>query len=150
MLKDDVTLFPLETVALTGLFTQVQTPAAPRTDHTMNTETTVTMPKAIDSRNDTFITDHGSMRLRRKRARRGARPAAGDVRRVVAEGADGAGDGWTGRSWVRGGVAIACVCSVCPARPLLVVGRSAGGALCWALCWAISAGGGGSTRPEPP
>src|ERR1700755_2801511 len=115
MLNDEVTLLPLETVSLTVLLIEVQTPAAPRTDHTMNTETTVTMPKAIESRNDTFITDHGSMRLRRSRARRGARPGADDVRRAVREGAgdadgdwDGAcggaagGAGWTDRSCGRG------------------------------------------------
>src|SRR5690349_24940298 len=70
------TLLPLETVSETVLLIESQTPAAPRTDHTMNTETTVTMPKAIESRNDTFITDQGSIRLRRRRARRGARVTA--------------------------------------------------------------------------
>src|SRR5919204_115731 len=64
------TLLPLETVSETVLLIELHTPAAPSTDHTMNTETTVTMPKAIDSRNDTFITDHGSIRLSRRRARR--------------------------------------------------------------------------------
>src|ERR1700755_3039795 len=71
------TLLPLETVSETVLLIELQTPAAPSTDQTMNTETTVTMPKAIDSRNDTFITDHGSIRLSRSRARRGPRAAAG-------------------------------------------------------------------------
>src|SRR5215475_12022052 len=75
---------PLETVSLTVLLIELQTPAAPSTDHTMNTDTTVTMPNAIDSRNDTFITDHGSIRLSRSRARRGARPGVRGVRRVVA------------------------------------------------------------------
>src|SRR3954463_16299507 len=97
MLNEDVTLLPLETVSLTVLLIEDQTPAAPSTDHTMNTDTTVTMPNAIDSRNDTFITDQGSIRLSRSLARRGARAAADDVRRV---GAAGAGDGTacTGRS----------------------------------------------------
>src|SRR3954452_21340089 len=107
------TLLGLETVSETVLLIELHTPAASSTDQTRNTETTVTMPNAIDSRNDTFITDHGSMRLSRSRARRGARPGADGVRRWVAgaaTGADGAGDGWTGRSWVRDGVAIACVC----------------------------------------
>src|SRR5215212_8485563 len=54
-----------------------QTPAAPSTDQTMNTETTVTTPKAIDSRKAVFITDHGSMRVSRSRARRG--PLRGEV-----------------------------------------------------------------------
>ena len=54
------------------LLIELHTPAAPSTDHTMKTETTVTMPKAIASRNDTFITDQGSIRLRRSRARRGS------------------------------------------------------------------------------
>ena len=42
-----------------------------RPDHGPPT-TTVTMPKAIDSRNDVFITDQGSIRVSRSRARRGA------------------------------------------------------------------------------
>ena len=50
-----------------------QTPAAPSTDHTISTETTVTTPKAIESRNAVFITDHGSTRVSRRRARRGGR-----------------------------------------------------------------------------
>src|SRR3954447_11612990 len=75
------TVLPLETVSETVLLIEVHTPAAPSTDHTMNTDTTVTMPKAIDSRNDTFITDQGSIRLSRSRARRGDRD---DVHRVLA------------------------------------------------------------------
>src|SRR5690242_20968248 len=80
------TLLPLETVSETVLLMEAQTPAAPSTDHTMNTETTVTMPKAIASRNDTFITDHGSIRLSRSRARRGPRTGAAEVVRRVASG----------------------------------------------------------------
>src|SRR3954471_15779781 len=75
-------LFGLETVSDTVLLIELQTPAAPSTDQTRNTETTVTMPKAIESRNDTFITDHGSIRLSRRRARRGARAGA-PVRRAA-------------------------------------------------------------------
>ena len=90
MLNVDV-VFPLETVSETVLLIELQTPAAPSTDHTMNTETTVTMPKAIDSRNDTFITDQGSMRLSRRRARRGPR-AERRVRRRTARGRGG----WAG------------------------------------------------------
>src|SRR6478735_6109872 len=52
------------------------TPAAPSTDHTMKMATKVTTPKATESRNDVFITDHGSTRVSRSRARRGWRPAA--------------------------------------------------------------------------
>src|SRR3954469_16099643 len=70
-------LLPLDSVSDTVLLMELHTPAALSTDHTMNTETTVTMPKAIASRNDTFITDQGSMRLRRRRARRGPRAGAG-------------------------------------------------------------------------
>src|SRR6478735_685028 len=47
-----------------------QTPAADSTDQMMKTETTVTTPKAIASRNEVFITDHGSIRVSRSRARR--------------------------------------------------------------------------------
>src|SRR3954466_11999632 len=128
------TLFPLETVSETVLLIESQTPAAPSTDQTRNTETTVTMPKAIDSRNDTFITDQGSIRLSRRRARRGARAGPDGVRRAVAAvaagadlGAEGAGvgTGWAARSWGRGCAVRAWVCSVCPLRPLLVPVRSA-------------------------
>ncbi len=48
------------------------------------------MPKAIDSRNDTFITDQGSIRLSRRRARRGPRAGRRSLvrRGVAAAGAD--------------------------------------------------------------
>src|SRR6476661_4650072 len=87
MLNDE-TLLPLETVSETVLLIELQTPAAPSTDHTMKTDTTVTMPNAIDSRNDTFITDQGSIRLSRSRARRGDRVGCrcALVRRVGAAG----------------------------------------------------------------
>src|SRR4051812_38541263 len=91
MLNVDVVV-PLETVSETVLLIEVQTPAALSTDQIMNTETTVTMPKAIESRNEIFITDHGSIRLSRRRARRGAR-AALVVRRVVAAAGRAAGSG---------------------------------------------------------
>src|SRR5690349_21770792 len=52
------------------------TPAAPSTDHTMKMATKVTTPKATDSRNDVFMTDHGSTRVSLSRARRGWRPDA--------------------------------------------------------------------------
>src|SRR4051794_31450433 len=59
------------------------TPAAPSTDHTIATETTVTMPNAIESRNAVFITDHGSRCTSRSRARRVPRGrAAGAPARV--------------------------------------------------------------------
>src|SRR4051794_18911490 len=44
------------------------TPAAPIADQMMKTATQVTIPKAIDSRNAVFITDHGSIRDIRSRA----------------------------------------------------------------------------------
>src|SRR5215213_4215873 len=47
------------------------TPAAPRTDQTTATATTVTMPSATASRKAVFITDHGSMCVNLSRARRG-------------------------------------------------------------------------------
>src|SRR3546814_3751367 len=50
------------------------TPAMPRTPHTMVTATMVTMPSATESRNAAFITDQGSIRVSRRRARRGRRP----------------------------------------------------------------------------
>src|SRR4051794_32221430 len=59
------------TTSWTVWLIESQTPAAESTDQMMKTETTVTTPKAIASRNDVFITDHGSMRVRRRRARRG-------------------------------------------------------------------------------
>src|SRR6478735_5669360 len=92
MLNVDV-LLPLETVSDTVLLIELHTPAAPSTDHTMKTDTTVTMPKAIASRNDTFITDHGSIRLRRSRARRGPRTGAG-VRRAGSRTGAGAIGAW--------------------------------------------------------
>src|SRR3954452_4428905 len=81
MLKVEVVV-PLETVSDTVLLIELHTPAAPRTDHTMKTETTVTMPNAIASRKDTFITDHGSIRVSRSRARREPRTGGADVRRA--------------------------------------------------------------------
>src|SRR6478735_8112927 len=56
------------------------TPAAPSTDHTMKIATKVTTPKATESRNDVFITDHGSTRVSRRRARRGWREPDGERR----------------------------------------------------------------------
>src|SRR4051795_12031404 len=47
-----------------------QTSAAPSTVQTMSTETTMTTPRAIESRNEVFIIDHGSMRVSRSRALR--------------------------------------------------------------------------------
>src|SRR4051794_36040149 len=46
------------------------TSAAPSTVQTISTETTVTMPRAMESRNAVFMTDHGSIRVSRSRARR--------------------------------------------------------------------------------
>ena len=89
-------LLPLESVSETVLLIELQTPAAPSTDQTMKTETTVTTPNAIASRNDIFITDHGSIRLSRSRARRGPRTGAVGVRRAGLS----AGTGATMGAWV--------------------------------------------------
>src|SRR3954451_4584743 len=88
-------LLPLDSVSDTVLLIELHTPAALSTDQTMKTDTTVTMPKAIARRNDTFITDHGSIRLRRSRARRGPRTGAvAVVRRAGSRtGAGATGDG---------------------------------------------------------
>src|SRR3954447_14520301 len=84
-------LLPLERVSETVLLIELHTPAAPSTDQTMKTDTTVTTPKAIARRKDTFITDHGSIRLRRRRARRGPRTGAAGVRRAARRSWTGAG-----------------------------------------------------------
>src|SRR5689334_4451020 len=62
------------TTSPTALSIDSQTPAAPRTDQITATATTVTTPRAMDSRNEVFITDHGSMWLSRSRALRTLRP----------------------------------------------------------------------------
>src|SRR4051812_46095713 len=64
------------TTSRTVWLIESHTSAAPSTDQTISTETTITVPKAIESRNDVFITDHGSMRVSRRRARRLGRGAA--------------------------------------------------------------------------
>src|SRR3954471_19828669 len=64
------------TTSRTVWLIESHTLAAPSTDQTISTETTITMPSAIESRNDVFITDHGSMRVSRRRARRLGRGAA--------------------------------------------------------------------------
>src|SRR5262247_625899 len=48
-----------------------QTPAAPSTAQTMETATTVTIARAIDRAKAIFMTDQGSTRTSRSRARRG-------------------------------------------------------------------------------
>src|SRR6476619_4527393 len=68
----------------TVLLIESQTPAAPSTDITTATATTVTMPNAIDSRNDVFITDQGSRWTSRRRALRVPRGRAA-VERTGAE-----------------------------------------------------------------
>src|SRR5689334_470412 len=139
------TLFPLETVSETVLLIESQTPAAPSTDQTRNTETTVTMPKAIDSRNDTFITDQGSMRLSRRRARRGARAGAPVVRRAAWR------PGTTGTATVSfvsaAGWAVRWVGSVA-GRGATGAGAAAAGRS--SVRWLSSAGIGGSTRDDRP
>src|SRR5690349_10319236 len=67
------------TTSPTALSIDSQTPAAPRTDQITATATTVTMPRAMESRNAVFITDHGSMWLSRRRALRTLRPACPGV-----------------------------------------------------------------------
>ena len=52
------------------------TPAAPSTDMMIATATTSTMPRAIESRNEVFITDQASIWTSRSWARR-ARLGAG-------------------------------------------------------------------------
>jgi hypothetical protein len=56
----------------------------------------VTTPRAIDSRNAVFITDHGSMRVSRRRARRGGRLGR-DARAGRFLAGAGAGCGGPGR-----------------------------------------------------
>src|SRR5262245_14745788 len=133
------TLLPLETVSETVLLIESQTPAAPSTDHTMNTETTVTMPKAIDSRNDTFITDQGSIRLSLRRARRGARAAA---RRALVRRVAGAR-----RACSRGAGATGATATVSPWLRDSASRRAAASRAC---CAASSGGGGGRTREDDP
>src|SRR4029079_8396564 len=58
------------TTSWTVLLIDDHTSAALSTDQTIRPHTTMTMPSAIDRRNDVFITDHGSMRVSRRRARR--------------------------------------------------------------------------------
>src|SRR4051794_29548253 len=65
------------TTSWTAWLTESQTPAVASTDQMMNTETTVTTPKAIASRNAVFMTDHGSIRVNRSRARRAGFLVAG-------------------------------------------------------------------------
>src|SRR5829696_160470 len=92
----------------TVLLMESHTPAAPSTCQTIATETTVTTANAIDSRNAVFMTDQGSTRVSRSRARRGPRDAGvgrgvSDV--VVTVGAEGVGapTGGGGRSGMGGG-----------------------------------------------
>src|SRR3954449_9569082 len=97
-----------------------QTPAAASTDQMMKTDTTVTTPRAIDSRNAVFITDHGSMRVSRRRARRGGRlgrdARAGRFLAGVGAACGGvwsaAGGGSTGRSSSAGAVGAGAVGAV--------------------------------------
>src|SRR5688572_26582872 len=94
----------------TVLLIESHTPAAPSTCHTMATETTVTTANAIDSRNAVFMTDQGSTRVSRRRARRGPRGAGrwvatSAVAVTVGPGALGVGAsvGGGGRSEIGGG-----------------------------------------------
>src|SRR3954453_3252799 len=58
------------TTSCTVWLIEDHTSAAPSTVQTISTETTGTMPRAVESRNAVFITDHGSIRVSRSRARR--------------------------------------------------------------------------------
>src|SRR6478672_8533801 len=80
----------------TVVLMESHTPAAPSTDHTISTETIVTTPRAIDRRNAVFITDHGSMRVSRSRARRGGRLAReARAGRFLAGVGAGCGEDWS-------------------------------------------------------
>src|SRR6478609_8922214 len=136
MSKDDASVPP--TMSCTVWLMESHTPAAPSTDHTISTETMVTTPRAIDSRNAVFITDHGSMRVRRRRARRGGRLGR-DARagRFLAGAGAGCGAAWsaagggsTGRSSPVGAVGAGAVGAAVEAstagRTDVESGRSAG------------------------
>src|SRR5919197_4516249 len=76
-----------------------QTPAAPSTAQTMETATTVTIASAIDRAKAIFMTDQGSTRTRRSRARRGRPRGLGFVVWRVVGARAGAGS-------VRGGAVL--------------------------------------------
>src|SRR3954470_13008127 len=113
------------TMSRTVELMESQTPAAPSTDHTINTETMVTTPRAMESRNAVFITDHGSIRVNRRRARRGGR---------LALAARAARVGWRGA----GGGAGSRDCSCCGAGVGAGTGDACAGATGAAVagaCW---------------
>src|SRR6476660_2933442 len=57
-------------------FTESNTPIASRARYSTDVATTATTSSTNETANENFITDHGSMRLRKSRARRGPRCAA--------------------------------------------------------------------------
>ena len=63
------------TTSRTVWLIESHTSAAPRTVQTISTETTITMPRAIESRKEVFITDQASIWTRRSWARRVRRGA---------------------------------------------------------------------------
>src|SRR4051812_41333989 len=80
-----------------------QTSAALSTVQTISTETTITMPSAIESRNDVFIIDQGSIRVSRSRARRPGRGAAATLSARFSTRVGFAGlDVLAGFTWVAG------------------------------------------------
>src|SRR3954470_15887282 len=129
------------TTSCTVWLIEDHTSAAPSTVQTISTETTMTMPRAIESRNDVFIIDHGSIRVSRSRARR---PGRGATAAFSARLSSRAGFGGfaalagltlaAGAGATTGGGAVAgrAVC----------VARAAGVACVARLGWGASAGGG--------
>src|SRR3954447_16398304 len=108
MLKLEASCPP--TTSRTVWLIESQTSAAPSTVQTISTETTITMPRAIESRNDVFITDHGSMRVSRRRARRLGRGVEATLAdfcssRVDRAGVDSLAGFATGTGVATGGVA---------------------------------------------
>src|SRR3954454_20020566 len=129
------------TTSCTVWLIEDHTSAAPSTVQTISTETTMTMPRAIESRNDAFIVDHGSIGVSRSGA---GRPGRGATAAFSARLSSRAGFGGfaalggltlaagAGATAGRGGVAGRAVCGA----------REAGGGGVGRLVWGASAGGG--------
>src|SRR3954453_6878381 len=132
------------TTSWTVLLIEDHTSAAPSTVHTISTDTTITMPRAIESRNDVFIIDQGSIRVSRSRARRPGRGAtaafSARFSSRVGFGGRGAFAGLTlaaGTGATTGGGAVAGrTVSVARAAGIACVAWVAG------LGWGAAAGGG--------
>src|SRR5690349_13938161 len=67
------------TRSLRLLLISVHTPIASSARYSTDVATTTTMNSTTETANENFITDHGSIRLRFRRARRGPRAAAEDM-----------------------------------------------------------------------